>query len=186
MSNLTKIALSDALKEALLHKSLEKVTISELTEACGLSRMTFYYHFQDIYELAEWSLARETEQLTSGKFTTSTWEEGLYSLFDTILSNQKYIDGLRQPSTREHLERYIHHMTDTLFMEILDELSQGYNLKEDDEEFIAAFYRHAFIGVIIDWINTGMKLPAKEMVYKFKQITEGNLLNAIKKFAKNQ
>ena len=54
MSNLTKIALSNALKELLAHKSLEKITVTELTRACGLNRMTFYYHFQDIYELAEW------------------------------------------------------------------------------------------------------------------------------------
>ena len=145
--------------------------------------MTFYYHFQDIYQLAEWSLASETSRLLADEITPATWEDGLYKIFDLILENQKYIDGLLQPSTREHLERYIHHLTDALFMQILDELAQGFDIKEDDEEFIAAFYRHAFIGIIIDWITEGMKEDPEKMVRKFKLITEGNLLNAIKKFA---
>lgn len=53
MSNITKKQLEEALKQCLLQKSFDKITISDLTEACGISRMTFYYHFKDIYDLVE-------------------------------------------------------------------------------------------------------------------------------------
>ena len=49
---LTKRALEDSLKRLLLQKPLTKITIADLTEDCGVSRMTFYYHFQDIYDLS--------------------------------------------------------------------------------------------------------------------------------------
>lgn len=52
---LTKRALEDSLKRLLLQKPLTKITIADLTEDCGVSRMTFYYHFQDIYDLVEWA-----------------------------------------------------------------------------------------------------------------------------------
>lgn len=52
---LTKHALEDSLKRLLLQKPLTKITIADLTEDCGVSRMTFYYHFQDIYDLVEWA-----------------------------------------------------------------------------------------------------------------------------------
>lgn len=53
MQNLTKYALEDSLKKFLLKKPLDKITISDLTSDCGISRMAFYYHFKDIYDLVE-------------------------------------------------------------------------------------------------------------------------------------
>ena len=55
MPNTTKYALETSLKKLLLHKALDKITIQDLTADCGISRMTFYYHFKDIYDLGEWS-----------------------------------------------------------------------------------------------------------------------------------
>ena len=49
----TKQALANALKQLLQKKQIMKITINDITEACGISRMTFYYHFKDIYDLAE-------------------------------------------------------------------------------------------------------------------------------------
>ena len=45
MSNMTKYALEASLKKLLLEKPLDKITINDLTEGCGISRMAFYYHF---------------------------------------------------------------------------------------------------------------------------------------------
>ena len=55
MTNATKLALEESLKHLLLKKPLDKLTINDLTTDCGISRMTFYYHFKDIYDLVEWS-----------------------------------------------------------------------------------------------------------------------------------
>ena len=54
MANITKLALEAALKKELLTKPLDKITINDLAEDCGISRMAFYYHFKDIYDLVEW------------------------------------------------------------------------------------------------------------------------------------
>lgn len=48
MSQITKYALENSLKNLLLQKPLDKITISDITDDCGISRMTFYYHFKDI------------------------------------------------------------------------------------------------------------------------------------------
>ena len=55
MSNLTKLALEQSLKKFLLKKPLDKITIKDLTDDIGISRMSFYYHFKDIYDLVEWA-----------------------------------------------------------------------------------------------------------------------------------
>ena len=54
MTNRTKLQLEEAFKKLLLEKPFHKITIKDLTDACYLSRMSFYYHFQDLYDLTEW------------------------------------------------------------------------------------------------------------------------------------
>ena len=49
MSQTTKRALEASLKNLMLQKPLDKITINDIAEDCGISRMTFYYHFKDIY-----------------------------------------------------------------------------------------------------------------------------------------
>ena len=51
MSQMTKRALVASLKDLLAEKPLDKITVTDLTEHCGVNRMTFYYHFKDIYDL---------------------------------------------------------------------------------------------------------------------------------------
>lgn len=45
MSQITKRALEQSLKNLLLKKPLNKITISDITEDCGINRMTFLLSF---------------------------------------------------------------------------------------------------------------------------------------------
>ena len=49
MSQLTKRALEQSLKNLLAYKPLTKITVGDIADDCGINRMTFYYHFKDIY-----------------------------------------------------------------------------------------------------------------------------------------
>ena len=59
MSQTTKWAMAMALKHIMTQKPLSKITITDITEACGINRMTFYYHFQDIFDLIDWICQEE-------------------------------------------------------------------------------------------------------------------------------
>ena len=48
MSNVTKQALEASLKQLMQKKPLDKITIRDITDTCGISRMAFYYHFKDL------------------------------------------------------------------------------------------------------------------------------------------
>lgn len=91
MSNTTKRALENSLKQMLLKKPLDKITISDLTDDCGISRMAFYYHFKDIYDLVEWSCMEDATRALQGKKTYDTWHEGLKQIFEAVLENKPFI-----------------------------------------------------------------------------------------------
>ena len=58
----TKRALEASLKKLLVQKPLNKITINDITEDCGVNRMTFYYHFKDIYDLVDWIMVEDARQ----------------------------------------------------------------------------------------------------------------------------
>ncbi len=67
MSNTTKQALEASLKKVMLQKPLDKITISDITSDCGISRMAFYYHFKDIYDLVEWFVSGGCKKSAAGE-----------------------------------------------------------------------------------------------------------------------
>lgn len=36
-------------------KNIDKITVKDIVDECGISRQAFYYHFQDILEVIEWA-----------------------------------------------------------------------------------------------------------------------------------
>lgn len=91
MQNATKYALEASLKKFLLKKPVDKITISDLTNDCGISRMSFYYHFKDIYDLVEWACFEDAAQALQGKKTHDTWQEGLMQIFEAVMENKPFI-----------------------------------------------------------------------------------------------
>ena len=53
-SNITKRALALALKELIKTHPIEKISVGNICDVCGMNRKSFYYHFQDKYELINW------------------------------------------------------------------------------------------------------------------------------------
>lgn len=51
MAAFTKIAIMRAFESLLSTRQVEKITVKDITDQCGISRNTFYYHYQDIYEV---------------------------------------------------------------------------------------------------------------------------------------
>ena len=111
MNNITKNALEESLKKFLLQKPLDKITISDLTTDCGISRMAFYYHFKDIYDLVEWSCIEDASRALQGKKTYDTWQEGLQQIFEAVLENKPFILYVYRSVKQEQVENYLYSLT---------------------------------------------------------------------------
>ena len=51
MAAFTKLVIMRVFENLLSVKPLEKITVKDITDQCGISRNTFYYHYQDIYQV---------------------------------------------------------------------------------------------------------------------------------------
>ena len=56
MNNDIKYKLANAMKECMVSSPVEKITVKEICDTCGVTRQTFYRNFQDKYDLINWYL----------------------------------------------------------------------------------------------------------------------------------
>ena len=180
MQNLTKYALEDSLKKFLLKKPLDKITISDLTSDCGISRMAFYYHFKDIYDLVEWACIEDATRALQGKKTYATWQEGLLQIFEVVQENKPFILNVYRSVSREQIENNLFSLTYGLIAGVVEEQAVGMDVPKEEREFIAHFYKYSFVGVMLDWIRRGMKKEPRELAEKICVTMHGNIINSLK------
>ena len=183
MANKTKQELEQSLKHLLSQKPLDKITISDLTEDCGISRMASYYHFRDIYDLVEWVCLEDAARALQGKKTYDTWQEGLLQIFEAVLENKPFILNVYHSVSREQIETYLFQLTYDLLRGVVEEKAAGVKISEEEKRFIADFYKYGFVGVMLDWIKKGMKDDYKDMAEKMSRTLQGNVANSIRNFA---
>lgn len=186
MSNTTKLALEASLKKQLLHKQLDKITINDLTSDCGISRMSFYYHFKDIYDLVEWVCVEDGKRALQDKKTYDTWSEGLEQIFEAVLENKPFILNVYRCVSRDSVERYLYKLTYNLLADVVEEKSDGIDIAQEDKAFIAQFYKYGFVGMMLEWIDNGMKEDYKELVGKITTTLLGTITNSIHNFEREK
>ena len=179
MSEITKKALATSLKKLLSKKELSKITISNITDDCGVNRQTFYYHFKDVYDLLEWIYLNEVIQPMNGKDIYDNWQQGFLSIFEYILENKEFVKNTYDSISRDYFLRFVYKQTTILLMNVIDEQSKDINVSSEDKKFIANFYKYGFVGIIQEWIEDGMKEQPENIIKKLNNIIEGDLEKAL-------
>ena len=185
MPNTTKAALEESLKRLLLKKPLDKITITDITTDCGISRMAFYYHFKDIYDLVEWSCVEDGTKALQGKKTSESWTEGLTQIFEAVLENKPFIMNVYRNVDRERIENYLFKLTYDLIVGVVEEKSKGLNITEEDKKFIADFYKYGFVGIMLERIREGMKENIEDLVRMMDLTLRDTVTTSIHNFQKN-
>ena len=185
MSQITKRALEASLKKLLTKKPLDKITITDITEDCGINRMTFYYHFKDIYDLVEWVCVEDATRILGENKTYDTWQEGLLQIFEAVYENKPFIINAYNAVSREQIENFLFQLTHDLIMSVVEEQARSTSLTQEQKSFIADFYKYSFVGIMLDWIRQGMKSDYTD-IWKNMCITiHGNITNSIQNFTKH-
>ncbi len=182
LSQVTKRALEQSLKNLLLKKPLTKITIGDIAEDCGINRMTFYYHFKDIYDLVEWSCLEDARKALEEKKTYDTWQQGFLQIFEAVRDNKPFIMNVYHCVHREQVEKYLEPLVDSLLMGVIEEESQGITVRQEDKAFIAQVYAYIFIGLMLDWIKDDMRQDPEEIVSRLAKLVKGSVAAALSRF----
>lgn len=161
-SNITKKALSQSLKELGASKRLDKITVADITDHCGVNRQTFYYHFNDKYELLNWIYTQDLFIPLTEDLTFENWGEKLVELFK-YMKQQKAFFMNTIKSSNNFFAEYSNKIFAELFKKAIVDLNMYRHLSEKEQDIYARFFAYGLTGVIVDWAMKGMKEQEEEL-----------------------
>lgn len=180
MSQFTKEEIIKSFTRLLNEKSLDKITVTEIVKDCNINRNTFYYYFEDIYDLI-----REVFLIEGSKFLKKwpiyeSWQDVFLDVMDFLLDNDEAIYSVYNSLAKNRLERFLYDITDELMIGYVEKESQGLSVSEEDKRVISDFYKFALAGIVLDWIDRGMKDEPKKIVDNLNRVLDGSIKVTLK------
>jgi len=196
-SLLTKKAIARGIKELTKKKSFDKITVHDITESCGLNRQTFYYHFQDKYELVDWIYYNDAISIIVNDLTYENWDEKVLEMLTKIKSENYFYESTMKASLENEFREYLYHVTSELFSVIINRIVENNviqdvikdatkdGIEEENKEFIAQFYAFGIVGIIISWVQHGMKESPEYITSHLMSLAEGTKKFATARYLQN-
>ena len=151
----TKQMLCDALIELSAKKPFSKITVSEIVNLCNVNRKTFYYHFEDIYDLLEWHLNNEIQRAIS-IFEPPYDLNALITFSVDYMNQHPYLHKFVQdPIAREKITKLLNQVLSPKVSELFLEREAilGKSIEKNFREFLVKYLTHITVLSILDAIE---------------------------------
>ena len=182
-SQQTKQALAAALKELMAQKPIENITIHDLTEHCGIRRQTFYYHFEDVYDLLRWMFQEEGIALLEQQKGALLWQEGLLQLFSYIEENRAVCLCALKSVGRKELKRFFEADIHAIIYRTVEQLGNEVGaiqagVTKDDVDLLTHFYVLACVGLLESWLLGEIDRTPEELIAFLDRILKEHICGA--------
>ena len=180
-SNITKRALASALKELMETQPFSHISVSSICDRCEMNRKSFYYHFKDKYDLANWIYNTEFIAITRQKNYSAGWDlwEDMCEYF---YENRNYY---RKIFNVEGQNSFTDYFRDILAMILTQDLEDVFD-DEGSLDFYVDFYVDAFVCAIKRWLARKDCITAQEFSARLKICLIGTSHKIVKDYAPNQ
>jgi AcrR family transcriptional regulator len=175
MTNLTKHALADALKELLNTRTLDQLTIQDVADAASVSRKTFYYHFHDIYDLVEWMMVEEWKANIQQGDDPKQWLRNVASTISYTMENRKWVLNIYQSMQHDQLASILSKVTQPQVERSFDTIVAGRPVDAGDRRFVLDIFTYGITALIMSWIGDGMRGDAEFLQDRLMRLFNNSL-----------
>lgn len=162
-SKITKKALANALKEVMVEKPFEKISVSDICNKCNRNRKSFYYHFKDKYDLVNWIFDTEFLEGASRKNYDGVWEL-LTDTCEFFYNNREfYCKALRINGQNSFLDYFRE-----LLLYIIDKTLPAVTGEENISDFQRNFMADAFGITFLRWVLEYPTMPPEEFMEQLR------------------
>lgn len=172
-SNLTKKAIAVAAKGLTKEKPFDKMSVGDIAKEAGINRQTFYYHFQDKYEMLSWIYYNEAFLPIMEGISFENWTERIVQLF-LLMKQEQYFYLNTIKYAENYFQEYMMKIAETIIHEAIDSIDEIDFLQEKEKVLFAKFYAYGVCGTVVEWATTGMKMPAEELAAHLKRLAIAN------------
>ena len=171
MAQFTKQAIINSFLKLLEETPLDKITVKDIVEDCGINRNTFYYYYHDIYALLEELFSDEIRRAMEEEHEDyETWQQGFLESLRFVRENKKIIEHIYHSISRE---QYLYDVTDDILVQFVRTQTGELAVREETIRFVASIYKFALVGMILEWIRDGMKSEFLEIIDRVGYLFEG-------------
>ena len=157
-SNITKNALAASLKQLMSAQPINKISVGDICENCGMNRKSFYYHFKDKYDLVNWIFDTEFVDKVSHKKSEGS-KELFLDVCEYFYSERDFYRNALNMTGQNSFKDYFR----TRIYPILKEMTSGIIETDEDSDFMVVFLTDALISSLIRWLNESKnQIPPKE------------------------
>lgn len=164
-SETTCQAISGALKQLMTQKPLERITVAEIMDTCGMRRQHFYYYFTDIYDLLRWTFEKEALELLQQQQGVSPWQNGFLHLFQYINQNRAVclcaLDSLGKESLKRLLEADVSSIVDRAVRQAAVE--NGLPAHSPEVEVVICLVTIMMAGAVESWLRGELTQTPEEL-----------------------
>lgn len=172
-------ALAAALKTRLRTEALDRVTVTHLTQDCGLTRQAFYYHFHDVPELATWVFETEVAEQVRVSARHDTWADGLVRLMGYLRDNRSSTTAVLDGLGRAGLERFLFWQMRPVTEVVVREGGGGGPASPADRAMVVDFYTSAVLAVLLRWVAEGMVRDPYRLVGDVELMLNGSVRETV-------
>ncbi len=97
--------IADTFSRMVQHGNIDKITVKALIEECHISRQTFYYHFQDIMDVLEWSVQQMTQHLVEESLKAADMRSALQVFISFSVEHFPMLQKLMDSQRRAQIEQ---------------------------------------------------------------------------------
>ena len=168
MANNTKQAIAQAYADLIAKKNIDRVTVKDVAEACGITRQTFYYHFQDLLDVIEWSMHRLTENMLKQSLQENNMEDALCAFLAAAHENRYIARKILDSQKRYQISSLIICSIRTWLTAMSQGGKFGESVLPENADFTIQFYTYAIAGVLLETVmneETDNRAKAKQIVH---------------------
>ena len=173
MPNFTKLAIKDTFLRLLDEKPLSQITVKLIVEECGITRSSFYYHYQDIPSLIEDIVTETADQIIAEYPTVDSIKTALDAVLKFASQNKRAIMHIFQSVNRDIFEHYLWVVCNYAVSEYGKTIFKDLDVNDFDRETLESFYKCECFGIVIDWMNHHMSEDIYAKVDRFCDLHQG-------------
>lgn len=175
MSKLTQKAMAQAVTDLLQTRTLDKITIKDITDACELTRNTFYYHFHDVYDLLRWLFEEKSREILERYEAQDDWEGGLEETLHYLYDNRTMFMNIYESISDDLLFRFINDVMYQHAVIIVAKYTRDKKYSDYAIQTAATFYMDAAVGDVFQWISGGMQRTPEHLAQVYNVLFHGTI-----------
>lgn len=150
---ITKRAITESFRALLAVKPLDKITVRDIVEDCGLTRNTFYYHYEDIYDLLSDVLESEIERALSVPAGGASWETMLLDMLSFLTDSPQIGRHIFQSKCQDAMRVYLSKVISELSDRYIEQNVRDLDYSQQDRKLICDICCHALYGLLEEWLT---------------------------------